>query len=157
MTTLNHHKRGRGSAQQGPGHHRRRRVADDHPPQLELIINAAGNNMPPSTIETAVPAASLLGAHAVAIGHRRHYLTAPIPTRPDAAARSPPSMASPTSPRRLGQSTANCRVELTRLKMDNMSAAARPDGAALSRAESAISNASRRGVWLRPTARRDMT
>ena len=79
-------QRGRGSAQQGPGHRRRRRVRDDHRPPKELIINAAGNNMPPSNIENAVLAASLLGAPCRGDRPPRHYLTAPIPTRPDAAA-----------------------------------------------------------------------
>ena len=73
----------------------------------------AGKNMAPSNIENAVPAVRLLGAHAVAIGHRRPYITALNVLAPTPPPRSPPSMASPTSPRRLGQSTANRRAEPT--------------------------------------------
>src|SRR5215469_11335337 len=133
MTALHHQHGAVGRLSMDPGQHwRRRGVRDDHRPPKELIINAAGTNMPPPSIENAVPAASLLGAHAVVIGPRRPHVTAPtVPDPPPP--RSPPSMASPTSPRRLGQSTPNCRVQLTRLKNGLMSATTRPDGAALSR------------------------
>ena len=52
----------------------------------ELIITAAGKNITPANIEGAVLAASLLIAHAVAIGDRRPYITALIVLDPDAAA-----------------------------------------------------------------------
>jgi long-chain acyl-CoA synthetase len=52
----------------------------------ELIINAAGKNMSPASIEGAVLAASLLIAQVVAIGDRRPYVTALIVLDPDAAA-----------------------------------------------------------------------
>ena len=52
----------------------------------ELIINAAGKNISPANIESAVLAASPLIAHAVAVGDRRPYLVALIVLDPDAAA-----------------------------------------------------------------------
>ncbi len=52
----------------------------------ELIINAAGKNMSPANIETAVFAASPLIGHVAAIGDRRPYITALIVLDPDAAA-----------------------------------------------------------------------
>jgi long-chain acyl-CoA synthetase len=52
----------------------------------DLIINAAGKNMSPSNIETAVLAASPLIGQVVAIGDRRPYVVALIVLDPDAAA-----------------------------------------------------------------------
>src|SRR5262249_13643062 len=52
----------------------------------ELIINAAGKNMSPSNIESAVLAASPLIAHVVVVGDRRPYLVALIVLDPDTAA-----------------------------------------------------------------------
>src|SRR5262249_44215008 len=52
----------------------------------ELIINAAGKNMSPAAIESAVLAASLLIAQVVAVGDRRPYIIALIALDPDAAA-----------------------------------------------------------------------
>ncbi len=52
----------------------------------DLIINAAGKNMSPANIETAVLAASPLIGHVVAIGDRRPYVVALIVLDPDAAA-----------------------------------------------------------------------
>jgi long-subunit acyl-CoA synthetase (AMP-forming) len=51
----------------------------------ELIINAAGKNMSPISIEGAVLAASLLIAQAVAVGDRRPYIVALIVLDPEAA------------------------------------------------------------------------
>ena len=52
----------------------------------DLIINAAGKNISPATIEGAVLAASPLIAYALAVGDRRPYLVALIVLDPDAAA-----------------------------------------------------------------------
>jgi long-chain acyl-CoA synthetase len=52
----------------------------------DLIINAAGKNMSPANIETAVLAASPLIGQVVAIGDRRPYVVALIVLDPDAAA-----------------------------------------------------------------------
>jgi len=52
----------------------------------DLIINAAGKNMSPANIETAILAASPLIAQVVAIGDRRPYVVALIVLDPDAAA-----------------------------------------------------------------------
>jgi long-chain acyl-CoA synthetase len=52
----------------------------------ELIINAAGKNMSPVAIESAVLAASLLIAQVVAVGDRRPYIVALIALDPEAAA-----------------------------------------------------------------------
>jgi long-subunit acyl-CoA synthetase (AMP-forming) len=52
----------------------------------ELIINAAGKNMSPAAIESAVLAASLLIAQVVAVGDRRPYIVALIALDSDAAA-----------------------------------------------------------------------
>jgi long-subunit acyl-CoA synthetase (AMP-forming) len=52
----------------------------------ELIINAAGKNMSPISIEGAVLAASPLIAQAVAVGDRRPYIVALIVLDPEAAA-----------------------------------------------------------------------
>src|SRR5215468_91188 len=52
----------------------------------DLIINAAGKNMSPANIETAILAASPLIAQAVAIGDRRPYVVALIVLDPDTAA-----------------------------------------------------------------------
>jgi long-chain acyl-CoA synthetase len=52
----------------------------------DLIINAAGKNMSPANIETAVLAASPLIGQVVAIGDRRPYVIALIALDPDAAA-----------------------------------------------------------------------
>ena len=52
----------------------------------ELIINAAGKNMSPAAIESAVLAASLLIAQVVAVGDRRPFIIALIALDPDAAA-----------------------------------------------------------------------
>jgi long-chain acyl-CoA synthetase len=52
----------------------------------ELIINAAGKNMSPASIEGSILAASPLIAQAVAIGDRRPYNVALIALDPDAAA-----------------------------------------------------------------------
>ena len=52
----------------------------------ELIINAAGKNMSPAAIESALLAASLLIAQVVAVGDRRPYIIALIALDPDAAA-----------------------------------------------------------------------
>jgi long-chain acyl-CoA synthetase len=52
----------------------------------ELIINAAGKNMSPAGIESAVLAASLLIAQVVAVGDRRPYIVALIVLDSDAAA-----------------------------------------------------------------------
>ena len=52
----------------------------------ELIINAAGKNMSPASIEGAVLAASPLIAQVVAVGDRRPYIVALIVLDPDAAA-----------------------------------------------------------------------
>jgi long-subunit acyl-CoA synthetase (AMP-forming) len=52
----------------------------------DLIINAAGKNMSPSNIETAVLAASPLIGQVVAIGDRRPYVVALIVLDPDDAA-----------------------------------------------------------------------
>ena len=52
----------------------------------ELIINAAGKNMSPANIESAIKAASPLIANAVAIGDRRPYNVALITLDPDALA-----------------------------------------------------------------------
>jgi len=52
----------------------------------ELIINAAGKNIAPASIEGAVLAAGLLIARVVVIGDRRSYITALIVLDPDAAA-----------------------------------------------------------------------
>ena len=52
----------------------------------ELIINAAGKNMSPAAIESAVLAASLLIAQVVVVGDRRPYIVALIALDPDAAA-----------------------------------------------------------------------
>ena len=52
----------------------------------ELIINAAGKNMSPAAIESAVLAASLLIAQVVAVGDRRPCIVALIALDPDAAA-----------------------------------------------------------------------
>jgi len=51
----------------------------------DLIINAAGKNMSPANIETAVLAASPLIGQVVAIGDRRPYVAALIVLDPDAA------------------------------------------------------------------------
>ncbi len=52
----------------------------------DLIINTAGKNMSPITIEGAVRAASPLIAQVVAVGDRRPYIVALIVLDPDAAA-----------------------------------------------------------------------
>lgn len=52
----------------------------------ELIINAAGKNMPPTNIESAIRAASPLVGQAVAIGDRRKFNVALIVLEPEAAA-----------------------------------------------------------------------
>jgi len=52
----------------------------------DLIINAAGKNMSPANIETAVLAASALIGQVVAIGDRRPYVVALIVLDSDAAA-----------------------------------------------------------------------
>ena len=52
----------------------------------ELIINAAGKNMSPAAIESAMLAASLLIAQVVAVGDRRPCIVALIALDPDAAA-----------------------------------------------------------------------
>ncbi len=52
----------------------------------DLIINAAGKNMSPANIETAVLAASPLIGQMVAIGDRRPYVVALIVLDPEAAA-----------------------------------------------------------------------
>lgn len=52
----------------------------------DLIINAAGKNISPAAIETAVLAASPLIGYAAAVGDRRPYLVALIVLDPDAAA-----------------------------------------------------------------------
>jgi long-chain acyl-CoA synthetase len=52
----------------------------------ELIINAAGKNMSPANIETAIKSALPLIGHAVAIGDRRPYNVALLVLDPDAAA-----------------------------------------------------------------------
>lgn len=52
----------------------------------DLIINAAGKNISPAGIESAVLAASLLIAQVVAVGDRRPYVVALIVLDPDAAA-----------------------------------------------------------------------
>jgi len=52
----------------------------------DLIINAAGKNMSPANIETAVLAASPLIGQVAAIGDRRPYVVALIVLDPDAAA-----------------------------------------------------------------------
>ena len=52
----------------------------------DLIINAAGKNMSPANIETAVLAASPLIGQVVAIGDRRPHVVALIALDPDAAA-----------------------------------------------------------------------
>jgi long-chain acyl-CoA synthetase len=52
----------------------------------DLIINAAGKNMSPVSIEGAVIAASPLIAQAVAVGDRRPYIVALIVLDPDVAA-----------------------------------------------------------------------
>jgi len=52
----------------------------------DLIINAAGKNMSPANIETAILAASPLIGQVVAIGDRRPYVVALIVLDPDAAA-----------------------------------------------------------------------
>jgi long-chain acyl-CoA synthetase len=52
----------------------------------ELIINAAGKNMSPVAIESAVLAASLLIAQVVAVGDRRPYIVALIALDAEAAA-----------------------------------------------------------------------
>jgi long-chain acyl-CoA synthetase len=52
----------------------------------DLIINAAGKNMSPANIETAMLAASPLIGQVVAIGDRRPYVVALIVLDPDAAA-----------------------------------------------------------------------
>ncbi len=51
----------------------------------ELIITAGGKNISPANIEGAVLAASLLIAHAVAVGDRQPYIVALIVLDPDAA------------------------------------------------------------------------
>jgi long-chain acyl-CoA synthetase len=58
----------------------------------ELIINAAGKNMSPATIEGKLKAASPLIAHAVAIGDRRPYNVALLTLDPETlAARGTPA------------------------------------------------------------------
>lgn len=52
----------------------------------ELIINAAGKNMSPTNIESAIRAASPLVGQAVAIGDRRKFNVALIVLEPEAAA-----------------------------------------------------------------------
>jgi long-subunit acyl-CoA synthetase (AMP-forming) len=52
----------------------------------ELIINSAGKNMSPVTIESAVKGESSLIGQVVAIGDRRNYVTALITLDPEAAA-----------------------------------------------------------------------
>jgi long-chain acyl-CoA synthetase len=52
----------------------------------ELIINSAGKNMSPVTIESAVKGESSLIGQVVAIGDRRRYVTALITLDPDALA-----------------------------------------------------------------------
>jgi long-chain acyl-CoA synthetase len=52
----------------------------------DLIINAAGKNMSPANIETAILASSPLIGQVVAIGDRRPYVVALIVLDPDAAA-----------------------------------------------------------------------
>ncbi len=52
----------------------------------ELIINAAGKNMSPTNIESAIRAASPLVGQAVAIGDRRKYNVALIVLEPEASA-----------------------------------------------------------------------
>jgi len=52
----------------------------------ELIINAAGKNMSPAGVESAVLAASLLIAQVVVVGDRRPYIVALIALDSDAAA-----------------------------------------------------------------------
>ena len=52
----------------------------------ELIINAAGKNMSPASIEGAILAASPLIAQVVAVGDRRPYIVALIVLDPEAAA-----------------------------------------------------------------------
>ena len=51
----------------------------------ELIINAAGKNMSPAAIESAVLATSLLIAQVVAVGDRRPHIVALIVLDPEAA------------------------------------------------------------------------
>ena len=53
----------------------------------DLIINAAGKNISPATIENKVLAASPLIAYTVAVGDRRPYIVALIVLDPDSAAR----------------------------------------------------------------------
>lgn len=52
----------------------------------ELIINSAGKNMSPATIESAIKCESTLIGHVVAIGDRRKYVTALITLDPEAVA-----------------------------------------------------------------------
>ncbi len=52
----------------------------------DLIINAAGKNMSPANIETAILAVSPLIGQVAAIGDRRPYVVALIVLDPDAAA-----------------------------------------------------------------------
>jgi long-chain acyl-CoA synthetase len=52
----------------------------------ELIINAAGKNMSPTNIESAIRAASPLVGQAVAIGDRRKYNVALVVLEPEASA-----------------------------------------------------------------------
>jgi long-subunit acyl-CoA synthetase (AMP-forming) len=52
----------------------------------ELIINSAGKNMSPVTIESAVKGESSLIGQVVAIGDRRNYVTALITLDPEALA-----------------------------------------------------------------------
>jgi len=52
----------------------------------ELIVNAAGKNMSPASIEAQLKLASPLIGHAIAIGDRRPYNVALLTLDPDAAA-----------------------------------------------------------------------
>jgi long-subunit acyl-CoA synthetase (AMP-forming) len=86
----------------------------------DLIINAAGKNMSPANIETAILAASPLIGQVVAIGDRRPYVVALIVLDPDAAAAfAAPHGASDTSAAALASHPAIHAAVDTAVKVGN--------------------------------------
>ena len=93
----------------------------------DVIINAAGKNISPSSIENAVLAASPLIAQAASVGDRRPYIVALVVLDPDAAASFAAQHGiSDPSPRLLASHPAACAA---------VSAAVKTANSTLSRAE----------------------